>query len=51
MRRIRNYLILRVTMGQERFSNFSLLIIEREITAKAESENILDQFDSVFSDP
>jgi len=35
-------------MGQERFSNFSLLNIESDITAKVESENILNQFDSAF---
>ena len=45
MRRIRNY--LRVTMGQERFSNFGLLNIENDITTKVDSENILNQFASV----
>ena len=47
MRRIRNY--LRVTMGQERFSNFGLLNIENDITTKVDSENILNQFASVTS--
>ena len=47
MRRIRNY--LRVTMGQERFSNFGLLNIENDITTKVDSENILNQFASVAS--
>ena len=46
-RRIRNY--LRVTMGQERFSNFGLLITENKITTKVGSENILNQFASVAS--
>ena len=45
MRRIRNY--LRITMGQERFSNFGLLNIENNITTKVDSENILNQFASV----
>ena len=40
MRRIRNY--LRVTMGQERFSNFGLLNIENDITVeKVDSEIFL----------
>ena len=47
MRRIRNY--LRVTRGQERFSNFGLLNIENDITTKVDSENILNQFASVAS--
>ena len=47
MRRIRNY--LRVIMGQERFSNFGLLITESSITTKVGSENILNQFASVAS--
>ena len=47
MRRIRNY--LRVTMGQERFSNFGLLNIKNDITTKVDSENILNQFASVAS--
>ena len=47
MRRIRNY--LRVTMGQERFSNFGLLNIENDITTKVDSDNNLNQFASVAS--
>ena len=47
MRRIRNY--LRVTMSQERFSNFGLLNIENDIATKVDSENILIQFASVAS--
>ena len=47
MRRIRNY--LRVTMGQEKFSNFGLLNIANDITTKVDSENILNQFASVAS--
>jgi len=47
MRRIGNY--LRSTMGQERFSYFSLLNIESDIRAKAESENSLNQFGSASS--
>ena len=47
MRRVRNY--LRVTMGQERFSNFGLLNIEIDITTKMDNENILNQFASVAS--
>ena len=47
MCRIRNY--LKVTMGQERFSNFGLLNIENDITTKMDSENILHQFASVAS--
>ena len=47
MRRIRKY--LRVTMGQIRFSNFGLLIIENDITTKVVGENILNQFATVAS--
>ena len=47
MRRIRNY--LRVTMGQERFSNFGLLNIVNDITTKVDSKNILNQFARVAS--
>ena len=46
-RRIRNY--LRVTMGQERFSNFGFLNIENDITTKVDSENILNLFASIAS--
>ena len=45
--KIRNY--VRVTVGQERFSNFALLNIENNITTKVDSENILNQFASAAS--
>ena len=45
MRRIRNY--LRSTMSQDRFSNFSLLNIESDLTAKLYSDDVLNQFDSI----
>ena len=47
MRRIRN--CLRVTLGQERFSNFGLLNIENDIATKVDCENIFNQFASVAS--
>ena len=45
MRRIRNY--LGSTMSQDRFSNFSLLNIESDLTSKLDSDDVLNQFDSI----
>ena len=42
MRRIKNW--LRTTMRQERFSNLSILNIERDITNNLDTKTIINQF-------